>query len=120
MSAGGNVPAVAEVYVDNVAHQLKCVVSSSGKCPYKTGAIFKATFTLPSGTNHQFFFLFANGTSSWADPFAPSVYAGPNVGLNVQAVPHGTLITPDHFHNPDGYLPSESDVSGDPNDPNDP
>jgi len=116
MSAAGNAPTVAMVYVDNVGHQKKCVLGSSGKCPYKTGATFTATFTLPTGTNHQFFFLFANTNTSWADPFAPSIYAGPNVGLNVKAVPHGTMITPDHFHNPDGYLPSESDASGDPGD----
>ncbi len=120
MSAAGNAPAVAMVYVDNVGHQMKCVLSSSGKCPYKTGATFTATFTLPTGTNHQFFFLFANGTSSWADPFAPSFWKGPNVGLNAKPVPHGTMIIPDHFHNPDGYLPSESDASGDPGDSTDP
>ncbi|GAC1350291.1 MAG: hypothetical protein NVSMB27_31390 [Ktedonobacteraceae bacterium] len=117
ISAGGNAPTVAMVYVDNVGHAMKCVLSSSGKCPYKTGAVFQATFTIPTGTNHQFFFLFANSNSSWADPFAPVYYKGPNVGANAQPVPAGTLITPDHFHNPDGYLPSESDVAGDPNEP---
>jgi hypothetical protein len=52
--------------------------------------------TLPSGS-HSYYFVFSDGESSWANPFAPAAFAGPNVsaGASSSVVP-GTLIgTPD-------------------------
>lgn len=109
-------PTSALLYVDNAPYTMAC----NANCSYGSGAVFQKTLTLASGT-HSFYFVFADVKSSWADPFAPSVYKGPAVGAGLKPVPPGTLITPDHFHNPDGYLPSEADNTGarsdDPNDP---
>jgi hypothetical protein len=60
---------------------------------YSTGAVFQAQTTLPAG-KHAFFFVFGDSLTSWADPFNPQVYAGPNVGANAQPVPAGTIIYP--------------------------
>lgn len=71
--APGKAPTSANLYVDNVAHPMSYVSGS-----YSTGALFQVTLTLPAGS-HSFFFVFSDGQSSWADPFAPQFYAGPTV-----------------------------------------
>jgi len=104
-------PTSAMLYVDNSPYTMSC----SSSCSYASGAVFQKTVTLSSGT-HSFYFVFADTKSSWADPFAPSIYKGPAVGADLKPLASGTLITPDHFHNPDGYLPSETDDTGTPSD----
>src|SRR6266487_869579 len=85
--AANQAPGQALVYVDNTAYPMNHVSGS-----YATGALYQAKTTLPSG-KHSFFFVFSDSASSWADPFAPSVYAGPNVGANAASIKPGTLIT---------------------------
>ena len=91
----GNAPAQAMLSVDKVTYAMKFISGS-----YKTGAVFQVKTTLPSG-KHSFFFVFSNTASSWADPFAPSTYAGPDVGVNAQPVLPGSFIYPSHDVNPD-------------------
>jgi phospholipase C len=94
----GAAPTSALLYVDNTPYPL---TQQSGGT-YQTGVVFSTTITLATG-KHKFYFVFSNANTSWADPFAPAAYAGPNVGANAQPVPPGTIIgAPD----PDGYDPS--------------
>ncbi len=95
MQAAGAAPVQAMLYVDNAGYPMTYVSGS-----YSTGALFQVQTTLPAG-NHSFAFVFSDSQSSWADPFAPSLYAGPNVGANAQPVEAGTLIIPSHDVNPD-------------------
>ncbi len=92
--AANQAPTQAQVYVDNTAHPMTYVSGSDN-----TGALYQATMALPSG-NHSFFFVFSDSVSSWADPFAPSVYAGPNVGAIAATVKPGTLITTSNEEDP--------------------
>jgi len=64
------------------------------------GALFQVKTTLPAG-KHSFGFVFTDSLSSWVVPYAPALYAGPNVGANAAPVPSGTLIIPSHDQNPD-------------------
>ncbi len=82
----GEAPAQALLYVDNTSYPMQLVSGS-----YSTGAVFQVQTTLPSG-KHSFFFVFGDTRTSWADPFNPKVYAGPDVGANAQPVPAGTTI----------------------------
>lgn len=92
----GNAPLSADVYVDNVAYPMTYVSGS-----YASGALYQVTMTLPAG-NHSFFFVFANSATSWADPFAPVTYAGPNVGATVAPPPPvSSLNVPTHADDPD-------------------
>src|SRR5207302_7442629 len=93
--ANGAMPASAFVYVDTVAYPMQYI---SGNIT--TGPLFQATTTLPTG-NHTFAFVFSDTLTSWADPFAPTFYAGPNVGAGAQPVKPGTVIYPSHDVNPD-------------------
>ena len=103
----GNAPTQAEVYVDQTAYPMTC---TANPCPYATGAVYQAQMTLPTG-KHTFFFVFGSSQaglqSSWADPFAPGHYTGPNVGANAQPVPPGSLSGPDHDEDPDLPLPPD-------------
>ncbi len=99
----GESPAQASVSIDNKAPLPMTYISGS----YNTGAIYRYSTQLPAG-NHTFAFIFADSKSSWADPFYPSVYAGPNVGAAAQPVAPGTIILPDHTQNPDFPRPSDS------------
>ncbi|HZS77019.1 MAG TPA: alkaline phosphatase family protein [Ktedonobacteraceae bacterium] len=90
----GLAPTQATLYVDSTAYPMKLVSGS-----YSTGALFQVQTTLPAG-NHTFYFTFSDGQTSWADPFAPSTYAGPNVGAGAKPVAPGTIITPPD----DGYV----------------
>lgn len=106
-NSAGTAPVDANVYVDNVAHRMTCV-SGPGPCTYSTGALFQATMTLPQG-KHSFYVVFADSNSTWADPFYPGKYAGPNVGANAQPVPPGTILyPPDEDDNPNIILPGDS------------
>jgi hypothetical protein len=89
-NANGNAPTQALVYVDNVGHAMTLISGS-----YSTGALYQATFTL-SASKHSFYFVFADSHTSWADPFAPGTYAGPNVGASAQPVSPGTIIGVDY------------------------
>lgn len=91
----GDVPSQAALYVDNTPYLMTYV---SGN--YQTGAMFQLSTTLPTG-NHTFDFVFSDGQDSWADPFAPTVYAGPDVGPDAKPVPPGTVIEPSHDDDPD-------------------
>lgn len=93
--ANGAMPTSALVYVDNVAYPMQYI---SGNLA--TGALFQETTTLPVG-NHTFAFVFSDTLTSWADPFSPTIYAGPNVGTGAQPVKPGTIVYPDHSLNPD-------------------
>lgn len=84
----GNAPVQSSLYVDNQPYPMSQVSGS-----YATGAVYQVTTTLPTG-KHSFYFVFADASSTWADPFSPNTYAGPNVGANAQAIPHGTINTP--------------------------
>lgn len=94
----GAAPTSALLYVDNTPYPLTQQPGGT----YQTGVVFSTTMTLATG-KHSFFFVFSNVNTSWADPFAPASYAGPNVGSDAKPVPHGTLIG---APNPDGYDPS--------------
>ncbi|GAC1384512.1 MAG: hypothetical protein NVS4B7_16730 [Ktedonobacteraceae bacterium] len=100
--AAGTAPTRAMLYVDNVGYPMQYISGS-----YSTGALFQVQTTLPNGS-HSFTFVFADAQSSWADPFAPTTYAGPNVGANAKAVQPGTLIIPSHDVNPDVVVDSDS------------
>ena len=102
----GSAPKSANVYIDGAVHAMAC----NSSCTYSTGAVFQYSTTLSSG-NHSFYFVFSDTSTSWPDPFAPSVYAGPTVGAaNAQTVPTGTIISPSHDDDPD--IPM-SDPNGD-------
>ena len=79
-------PAKALLYVDNIPHPMSYVSGS-----YNTGALYQLQTTLPSG-NHSFFFVFNDNQTSWADPFAPAVYQGPNVAVNTTSIKPGAII----------------------------
>ena len=83
------------LYVDNTGYPLTYISGS-----YSTGALFQVKTALPTG-NHSFAFVFTDSLSSWVDPYAPALYAGPNVGANAQSISPGTLIIPNHNVNPD-------------------
>lgn len=72
-TASGAAPTQAVLYVDKAAYPMTEVSGS-----YSTGALYQVTITLPLG-NHSYYFVFADSSSYWADPLAPSVYSGPNV-----------------------------------------
>jgi hypothetical protein len=111
--AAGAAPTQAVLYVDGIAHPMRYVSGS-----YGSGAGYQASLTLPAGS-HQFAFVFADASSSWADPLAPAVYAGPSVsaaapaGAQVQA-PSGppVVIAPSHDDDPDYPLPPDTDGDG--------
>ena len=85
-----NAPTQANVYVDGVAHAMTCPAGN-----YKTGVVCQAQMTLATG-NHTYYFVFSDGESSWANPIAPAVFAGPTVGAIKSSVTPGTIIgTPD-------------------------
>jgi hypothetical protein len=77
--SNGAAPTTAMLYVDSTGYPMSYV--SGG---FKTGALFQVATKLPAG-NHTFSFVFSDTVSNWADPFAPTVYAGPNVGPNATA-----------------------------------
>lgn len=93
----GEAPAKATLYVGTTAYPMTLISGNP-----TTGALYQVTTTLPIG-NHTFSFVFSDSQTSWADPFAPSIYAGPNVGPNARSIPPGTIITnaPTHDQNPD-------------------
>lgn len=84
----GQAPAQAMLYVDKQGYQMGCI---SG-CNANTNAVYQYQTTLPTG-KHTFFFVFSDSITSWADPFYPKVYAGPDVGANARPVPRGTTIS---------------------------
>jgi len=100
-NSGGTAPTQALLYVDNTSYPMAYISGS-----YSTGALFQVQTTLPNG-NHTFFVVFADSQTSWADPVAPAVYAGPNVGANAKPVAAGTVILPSHTQNPD--VPQDTD-----------
>ena len=86
-NVNGDAPTQAMVYVDNTGYPMTLVSGS-----YSTGALYQATITLLTG-KHSFYFVFAGSNTSWADPFAPTSYAGPDVGAAAQSVPPGSIIS---------------------------
>jgi hypothetical protein len=79
-------PAQALLYVDNTAYPMSYISGS-----YNSGAVFQVSTSLPNG-NHSFSFVFSDANSSWADPFGPATYVGPNVGANASPKGVGTII----------------------------
>ncbi len=95
-------PVSSLLFIDKVAHTMQYISGS-----YSTGALFQYSTTLPVG-KHTFYVVFSNGTSSWPDPFAPTTYAGPNIGtLTHPALPvlPGTILTPNVDQYPDSSFP---------------
>ncbi|HVB61250.1 MAG TPA: hypothetical protein VNE61_08680, partial [Ktedonobacteraceae bacterium] len=82
----GAAPTSALLYVDNISYPLTQQPGGT----YQTGVVFSTTLTLANG-KHSFYFVFTNANTSWADPFAPAAYAGPNVGSNARPVPQGSI-----------------------------
>jgi phospholipase C len=78
-------PTQALLYVDNKSYSMSHISGT-----YTAGALYQVKTSLPSG-NHTFFFVFKNNQTSWADPFAPAVYQGPNVGANAQSIKPGSI-----------------------------
>lgn len=99
--ATGQTPTKALLYVDNVSHPMTYI--SGG---FMSGAVYQLSMTLPIG-NHTYFFVFADSGSSWADPFSPTVYAGPNVGASSSTFTPGTVIDPGYIANP--AIPANED-----------
>jgi phospholipase C len=96
--SSGTAPTQATLYVDTSAYPMTFISGS-----YSSGALYQVQTTLPTG-NHTFYFVFSDGQTSWADPFAPTIYAGPNTAANAQPVAPGTIITPPG----NGYLADPS------------
>lgn len=84
----GSAPTRSVLYVDKTAYTMQYVSGS-----YKTGARYQVQTTLSNG-NHSFFVVFDDPTTTWAAPFGPNSYAGPNVGANAKSVPSGMLVSP--------------------------
>ena len=102
----GNAPVTAQLYVGQKVYTMSFVSGS-----FKTGALFQYKTTLSVG-KHSFFVVFSDSTSSWADPFAPAVFLGPNVGTATnpaQYVAPGTILAPTHDENPDYPMPPPTD-----------
>ena len=81
---------------------------------YNTGAIYQVQNTLPAG-NHSFYFVFTTNQTSWADPFAPAVYQGPNNGASAKAIKPGTIIIPSSSDDSGTIIPGPDGVGYDPN-----
>jgi phospholipase C len=88
-------PISSLLYVDNTSYPMSYVSGS-----YNSGAVFQVSTTLPVG-NHTYAFVFADANSTWADPWAPTLYAGPNVGAQASPNGVGTIVYPNHDLNPD-------------------
>lgn len=99
-NAAGDAPTSALMWVDGKLSYSMTLVSGS----YLNGATFSVSTTLPTG-NHTFSFVFNDSNmtpaTAWAEPVAPSSFAGPNVGANAIPVPAGMIINPTHEQNPD-------------------
>jgi hypothetical protein len=70
--SAGTAPQDALVYVDGVPHPMQ----AAG--PTGSGILYTAGLSLPSGT-HAYYFVFNDGTTSYADPAGPSFIGGPTV-----------------------------------------
>jgi phospholipase C len=103
-------PVRALLYVDNTSYAMSYISGS-----YNMGALYRVQTTLPSGS-HTFFFVFNSNQTAWADPFAPAVYQGPNVGASAKAIkPRTITITTGGDDDPDTVLPGPDGVGYDPN-----
>lgn len=104
-------PTQALLYVDDQPHPMLKISGS-----YTTGALYQVKLTLPA-EKHRFFFVFKDSQTSWADPFAPGVFAGPNVGVGAAPVKPGTIITSDQGDddNPGTLQQMDGSDSYDPN-----
>ncbi|HET9921756.1 MAG TPA: hypothetical protein VFQ30_18085, partial [Ktedonobacteraceae bacterium] len=99
----GLAPTSAQLFIDTTPHTMTLISGA-----YSSGAVFQFSTTLPVG-KHTFYVVFSDGSSSWADPFAPATYAGPNVGTSAHPaapVVPGTILAPDHDDDPDYPLPT--------------
>jgi phospholipase C len=90
-------PTQAMLYVDDTGYPMTYMSGS-----YNSGALFQASTTLSAG-NHTYSFVFTDANSRWADPIAPSVYAGPNVGTQATSQNVGTII----YAGPDTNIDAE-------------
>jgi hypothetical protein len=65
------------------------------------------TTTLLTG-NHSYYFVFGDGTTSFADPQGPGSYAGPNVSAAgappPPAIPRNTVIQPTPEQDPEQVI----------------
>jgi hypothetical protein len=105
--AAGAAPAQALLYVDQQPYAMTHISGA-----YSSGALFQTSLLLPVGS-HQFSLVFADATSSWADPLGPAQYAGPTVSaLGAPAAVSNTplqVIAPNHDVNPDYPMPGDGD-----------
>ncbi len=99
-------PTSALLYVDDTPYSLSCLSNCSS---YSTGVVYQTTLTL-SGGSHQFYFVFSDSQSTWADPQAPTVYKGPNVGANAKPVAPGSTMIDSNL-DPGGLYEGLSDPS---------
>lgn len=106
-NVAGTAPTQSALYVDGTAYTMTHVKGS-----YQKGALYQATLTLPAGT-HSFYFVFSDGTNTWANPFAPKAYAGPSVGATAATIPPayppGTVVGPSHSQDPDQLNTGDDD-----------
>ncbi len=101
-------PVQALLYVDTTSYPMSYVSGS-----YNTGALYQLQTTLPVG-NHTFYFVFSDNQTAWADPFAPSVYQGPNVGAGAKAIKAGATVIPSASSDSDTIRPGPDGVGYDP------
>jgi len=90
----------ATVYVDNKSYTMTCL---SNPCSYSSGTVYQSKAITLSTGKHTFFFIFDDGKTSWADPFAPTVYSlsSSTVGTHSKFVKPDGMITPSHDDDPD-------------------
>jgi hypothetical protein len=70
--SAGIAPKDALVYVDGVPHPMQAAGAAG------SGVLYTADVSLPVGT-HEYYFVFNDGTTSYADPAGPSFLGGPTV-----------------------------------------
>jgi phospholipase C len=101
-------PTQALLYVDKTSYPMSYVSGS-----YNKGALYQVQTTLPAG-NHSFYFVFNTKQTAWADPFAPAVYEGPNIGASAKAIKPGTIIITGDSNDPGTTMPGPDGVGYDP------
>jgi hypothetical protein len=101
-TANGSTPNLESVYVDEIPYTMSY---ASGSFP--TGAIYRATLTLPVG-NHRYYFVAADSSTRMVYPLVPKVLAGPNVAAAVAPAPPSVEFI-DPIQSTSGVMNGEGD-----------